>query len=250
MNTITQLSDKNYAITKEVIDSMLIQNPSELLEFLSTIIPRPVDPASVYLLSGCIADSEGDVSAGFALYNGNLVRVYGGAFTGFYQYIDSATLIQGVDEFSNPYKTEIHAKRLEPAQSGIDYQDMIRIEIAIIQQFKSNPSISAGLNSRFLIGASNCHITQFGRVQFDVDYVESDSIHNTSITAGWNAVHTIPTEYRSTADIDVYGTAIMTHGTVTKIVPVKIVAGVLQFYEEDGFTTSDFILNVRLNYSL
>lgn len=250
MKYITLNASTDYAIFKELIDAY---NHNHRLSnaLIAQIMPTPLDTPSsnVYILSG-MTNVNGFATPGFAIVNGDIVLSYMGVWTGIYEYIETPTVVEGIDENNIAYRTEIIEKKLVPSGTGINVEDMARVEFAIKQQFKSNPSISTGLDSRFLVGASNCHITQFGRVQFDVDYVESDLMHNMSIPAGWNVVHTIPTEYRSTADIDVYGTAIMTHGTVTKIVPVKIVAGALQFYEEDGFITADFILNVRLNYSL
>lgn len=251
MNNITRQFDKNYGITKKVIEDMLIDNSADFIRVIGGIIPMPIESSTCYIIQGVTVDGEGEASTGFAIYNGELISVYGGAFTGFYAYIETTTNIDGTDSFGNPYKTELINKKLAPSQSGISYNDMIRIELAIKQPFSSNPSISSDVDSRFVIGASNCHITQFNRAQFDVDYNEHIVNSNPIIIgAGWNNVHTIPVAYRTTAGIDVTGIATMTHGSVVKLVPVRIVAGVVQFYEEDGFVTSDFLLNVRFDYAL
>lgn len=248
MNNITEQIDKNYALTKKVIEDMLINNTRSFIRVIGGMMPMPIESATCYIVQGVQVDGEDESSTGYAIYNGELVSVYGGTFTGFYQYVETPTIIEGVDSFGNQYRTEIINKKIVPAMSGIAYEDMVRIELAIKEQFKSNPSISTGLNSRFAVTASNCHLTQFGRAQYDVDYIESSS--STIISAGWNEVHTLPLDYVSNSDVDIVGSATLTHGTVVQIVPIKITAGVLQFYVDDGFTTGDFHLNVRLNYSL
>ncbi len=251
MKYITLNNSTDYAIFKELIDAY--NNNHRLFNTLITqIMPTPIESPSsnIYILSGMKNDA-GFATPGFAIVNGDIVLSYLGVWTNFYEYIETPTIVEGVDESGIAYRTEIIEKKLVPSGTGISVDDMVRVEIAIQQQFKSNPTISTGLDSRFVIGASNCHITQFNRAQFDVDYNEHIVNSNPIIIgAGWNNVHTIPVAYRTTADIDVTGIATMTHGSVVKLVPVRIVAGVVQFYEEDGFVTSDFLLNVRLNYAL
>lgn len=249
MNSITKQFEKNYAITKKVIDMMLIDQTNNIKSLIEGIIPMPVDNATCYIIQGVYVYNEHEVSTGFAIYNGNLVSVYGGWFTGFYAYIETPTVIEGVDSSGNPYKTEIINKKLAPATSGIAYEDMIRIELAIKQTFKINLFPSTGVNSRFAIGAHRCHITQFDTVQLYIDYYKT-GLQQITVPEGWFTIQTLPSAYVPSEGIDVMGCATINNGTIIKIVPVKISNGILMFYEDNGFTTDAIDINVRLNYTL
>jgi hypothetical protein len=246
MNTITKIADKNYSITKEMIDAMLIDNTSELSELLVGLFTLPEGTtATTFIVLGAIIDGTA-VTNGFAIHEGVLTRIVGGEFTGYFAHVETPTIVEGVDDYNNPYKTEIINKVLIPSSSGIDYADMVRINFAMREKYQLPVVVNAHV--RYEVSESNCYKTQFNRGNLDLIFIKNSAQGSYPFTAGWNTLGAI--QGGVTPEHIQISSALVTFGTTTRLLPVKVEGVVISIYYPEVFTADDIIITVRMNYDL
>lgn len=248
MNTITKISDKNYSITKELIDAMLIDNNSELAELLVGLFTIPDGSiATTFIIAGAVIDGT-VISDGFAIHEGVLTRIVGGEYTGFFTLSEIPTIIQGIDDFNLAYKTEINNRSLMPSQIGIAYADMVRLELAMKERYRSLYDITASINVRYAISTQKCFNTQFGRRNLALDLVKNPAQGSYPFPSGWNSLSAVPVGLAS--DSVQVSTALVTYGTTTVQLPVKLEDQGLYIYYPSSFTADDILIIIRMEYDL